>query len=62
MPPNVLQSFDSLKSDIKRAVVTSIDESIPFEVETDASDYDIAATLNQAGQPVAFFSRTLNKK
>ena len=41
--------------------MTSIDESIPFEVETDASDYAIAATLDQAGQPVAFFSRTLNK-
>ena len=24
-------------------------------------DYAIAATLNQAGRPVAFFSRTLNK-
>ena len=47
--------------DIKLSAVTSIDESLPFEVETHASDYAIAATLNQAGRPVAFFSRMLNK-
>ena len=41
-------------------MVHSIDETIPFTVETDASDYAIAATLNQAGRPVAFFSRMLN--
>ncbi len=40
-------AFTSLKNDIKQAVVHAIDEDSPFEVETDASDFAIAATLSQ---------------
>ena len=40
----------------RRIGLTAIDEIVPFEVETDASEVAIAATLNQAGYPVAFFS------
>ena len=36
-----------------------IDQSTPFAVETDASDFALSATLNQGGRPVAFYSRTL---
>ena len=36
-----------------------IDESIPFTIETDASDFAISATLNQGRRPVPFHSRTL---
>jgi len=34
---------------------------IPFEVETDASDYAIAAMLSQGGRPVAYMSRSLKQ-
>ena len=53
-------TFESLKKDIANSVVCAVNEDIPFSVETDASDYAIAATLNQNGRPVAFFSRTLH--
>ncbi len=54
-----ITSFNSLKKSIKESVVTAIDEDVPFEVKTGASEVAIAGTLNQAGRPVAFFSRTL---
>ena len=38
----------------------AINETLPFTVETDASNVAISATLNQKGKPVAFFSRTLS--
>ena len=35
------------------------DESTPFAVETDASDFALSTTLNKWGRPVASYSQTL---
>ena len=58
--PEALKAIEIMKEDIKASVICCIDESLPFQVECDASDHTLAATLNQQGRPVAFFSRTLS--
>ncbi|XP_065679006.1 uncharacterized protein LOC136093720 [Hydra vulgaris] len=56
-----LEAFQFLKRELHAATLSSIDESLPFVVECDASDVAVSATLNQNGRPVAFMSRTLGK-
>ena len=60
VPDPVLEAFRRLKLDLKDSALKTIDYNQEFVVETDASDFCIAATLNQMGRPVAFFSRTLS--
>ena len=57
--PEALTAFNLLRKDILDSVMGAIDVSVPFQLETDASDHTIAGVLNQSGRPVAFFSRTL---
>ena len=57
---DVLEAFRALKLDLRDAALKSTDFNQEFLVETDASDFCIAAILNQEGRPVAFFSRTLS--
>ena len=61
LPQEVRDAFDALKLDVENSVTVAIDEEAPFQVETDASEFALAGTLNQNGRPVAFFSRTLNQ-
>ena len=63
VPDHVRKAFDELKNDLKDAVLSSINSDEEFVVETDASDFCLAATLNQNGRPVAFspgFYRLMN--
>ena len=53
-------AFCLIKNKLGSATLQPIDEDIPFTVETDASDFAIAATLNQNNKPVAFHARTLS--
>ncbi|XP_055891822.1 uncharacterized protein LOC129927331 [Biomphalaria glabrata] len=57
----VKTALNELKQELEKAAIFTIDYTRPLTVETDASDVAIAATLNQDGRPVAFFSRTLSK-
>ena len=56
---DAISAFHLMKNKLVDATLQPIDEAVPFTIETDASDFTIAATLNQNGKPVAFHARTL---
>ncbi|XP_076037194.1 uncharacterized protein LOC143022734 [Oratosquilla oratoria] len=56
---SALAAFNTLKRQLTDASLRSVDESLPFVVECDASEVAISAVLNQGGRPIAFMSRTL---
>ena len=53
-------AIKTLKDTLASATLQPIDFSQPLTVETDASEFAIAATLNQDGRAVTFHSRTLS--
>ena len=60
LAPNAIKCFEDLKNAIANAAVITLEDGVPLQIETDASDVTIAATLSQRSRPVAFFSRTLS--
>jgi hypothetical protein len=54
------QAFHSLKNSLACKVVLAYpDFSIPFEIYTDASKYQIGSIITQKDNPLAFYSRKL---
>jgi hypothetical protein len=55
------EAFDKIKQVITDDVMLSFpDFNKPFEIHTDASDFQLGAVIMQERQPVAFYSRKLN--
>jgi hypothetical protein len=53
-------SFNSLKNSLAREVVLSYpDFSVPFEIYSDASKYQIGSVITQKDKPLGFYSRKL---
>lgn len=57
------RAFTQLKQAmIQTLVLTLPNFSLPFVVETDASNVGVGAVLTQGGHPMAYFSKKLGKK
>ena len=55
------QAFETMKSIVAAdALLAYPDPKKPFDVETDASDYQLGAVIKQNGHPIAYYSQKLN--
>jgi hypothetical protein len=54
------QAFNSIKNSLAcEVVLTYLDFSVPFEIYTDTSKYQIGSIITQKDKPLAFYSRKL---
>ena len=59
--PELETAFHKIKEMVcKETLLTYPDWNKPFDIHTDASDYQLGAVISQEGKPIAFFSRKLN--
>ena len=59
--PELEDSFHEIKKMVcKETLLNYPDWSQPFDIHTDASDYQLGAVISQKGKPIEFFSRKLN--
>eukprot|EP00978_Attheya_sp_CCMP212_P030358 scaffold111347_cov25-Attheya_sp.AAC.2 len=53
-------AFNAMKALMAKDCILSYpDPNIPYDIETNASDYQTGAVIKQNGRPVAYFSRKL---
>ena len=59
--PECQRAFDQMKALVSLdALLAFPDHTQPFDVETDASEYQLGSVIKQHGRPVAYYSRKLN--
>ena len=59
--PKHQQAFECMKALVAAdALLVFPDHSLPFDVEMDASEYQLGSVIKQQGRPVAYYSRKLN--